>query len=641
MLVAKYDTVGEFDGYFKELDATSGEIVYVFLTGINNQYMFGNNVLSLANNNGYVTLNAAANGFVANKPGAFDMTITALDGSSRTVKCRVETRVSSLDSNRKDDDAYAQNFQNGIQTVIAAGVKNISPDVVMSGILNNISGALSLWDVPMTITVEYLDGDTYVDAGANDWYYVGGVINFADDYVGKQVRITFAPEYALSTDSGLKVELVYMLNDGVNVYDSNELYDAFADLSVKTVNILREIKAVMNRDQLLNGDPNAPLNQGFRNGVYVRSPLGDESFTINGNCYMIDASDIPLLDPNNGGLHQDKYCAETPYYYLNVHSGIFTYNAITASNTANSTNVTYLNVNDLYIHGNFDGSYGNLETNFKDPVSGATGWLLKGSCTYNGIDVRNGHLTITNSRIDHTNVALHMDGHDGGSYLSTPTRLHTSAVLDGVQLDVTFAQSLYAWGQVGVEVDSSYIGQSSGASFHFADTPVHKDYAENTGYLRVSTDTVINNFVTANSAWFNAFQKTPLAAYLLAEVNGGLAPMGLAITKNDASGNEFFNFVLMYESAGSRFTDVGGDMGPTITDEESSNGQGTHVPSIRTYYGDELSEEYRLPVVSPLWCGPYLDCYAVYLEKRLSGTIGDSLGILIGAYPIGTPLETE
>ena len=248
----------------------------------------------------------------------------------------------------------------------------------------------------------------------------------------------------------------------------------------------------------------------------------------------------------------------------------------------------------MYIHGNFNGDPDAETVVFNDNKP-----LLTGSQSYNGVVVRHGYLTMDNSRVDHTNVAVQLWGYDDiGPKLGSndkyspgdPSKLYTKATLSNIQIDVTFAQSVYGWGQVGIDVSSSYIGQSSGAAFHISDSPVVKDN-EYAGYLRLSEDTVINNFVTGGDAWFVAFGKAPLAVELKMGLNMMLSGHGCTVTRGEEP-DSVFNFMVMVDSAGSRF----GDLDVTTDNEESSNGANSHVPYYRVYSG---SSETTIPVMTP------------------------------------------
>ena len=566
-LVARWtskDEVGEVVGkdYFKELDTQSGEIIYVFLTGTDNYYVFEGKTLTLSANDGVVSLNADANGFIANKPGSFNLTIASLDGSTRTVRCRVETRVLSLDSNKRDDESYKENFNNGISDIVDAGVNNIRPDIDGSGVVGNTFVDIMYSNIPVDVLVEEWNGESYQEI-TEGFTYSNGAITLSNNFVGKQVRVTIVPKYAVNAErENQTVVFEYKLNEGVNVYDSKDLFLAFGNTNITKINILREITAVVDPSQSLNGNPNYPLNQNDYNGIYVRVPTADDSVVINGNCYMIDASAVALFDPLNGGIHRDGYCADYSYYYINVHAGIFTYHADESLNIDAN-----ININNLYIHGNFDG-----KSDATTPVFNDAKPILTGSQTYNGIIIRQAHLTLDNARIDHTNVAIQSWGYDtSGSNPGDPTRLYTSAKLNGVQIDITFAQSIYGWGQVGIETEATYIGQSSGAAIHISDSPILKDN-EFTGYLDISSDTVIENYVTGTEPWFVAFNMTDDVGMLKYGLNMALGEAG-SVTK-DEGGNELFNFMICIDSAGPRFE----DLDPTIENEPTSNGPSTAIP---------------------------------------------------------------
>lgn len=619
LLVASWqsvDTVGEVDGkeYFKELDASTGEMVYVFLTGTTNAYNFQGYTLSLQGNNGAVTLNAAKNGFVANKPGSFTMTITAADGSTRTVACRVENRINAFGSGKNTDAGYAANFQNGIDSVIDAGMQNLIPHILISGIHNNSTATLSLADIPFDVTVEYEVSGEYVAYTGEGYTLQNGVLTFTDsDLLGKKVRVTFVPRYALAANKASQtVVFEYLLNDGVNVYTDADLHAAFSNLAVTKINVLRDITAKLHADgcacfvgnpyglTVCEGDHKYPYNtydDGTANGVdipgylgrpfgvYQRIPTGAETLTVNGNCYKIDATGLPKLDPERGGKAWGDYSASNPYRLLNVQVGIFAVHAVKLG-TVNPT-VTY---NDLYLQGNFNG---NGSETLGSTAAGVAPMLV-GSQSMHGLVARNANMNLNNSRVTHTNIALYTTGFNrGGGEAPMAEKLQAVVSLNGAQVDFSFANTLYAFGQVGVNVENSRIGSSSGAAFHFDDQPLHKLSAAqgHAGYLNLSSNSVVENYVTGAEAWFVAYGIDAIVPTLKAGINYQIANYGFTLTQKfaETGAAEFFNFISVSKD-GCYFDGLSN----TEEYEQTSNGAGTHYPFVQIYNGtvDPLSAGY-------------------------------------------------
>ena len=67
----------------------------------------------------------------------------------------------------------------------------------------------------------------------------------------------------------------------------------------------------------------------------------------------------------------------------------------------------------------------------------------------------------------------------------------------------------FHWGQVGVTVENSRIGQGSGPAFQFEDYPLKNDTYGS--YLSIDKDTTINNWLSGTEAWFVGYGLSTMA----------------------------------------------------------------------------------------------------------------------------------
>lgn len=525
--------------YFKESDGNGGYI-YVFLTGTDNTYSFSGYTLSFQNNNDVVT-QKSDNSFVADKPGSFQMTMTPTAGGAPvTVFCRVENRINGFTSGKNTDAGYASNFQSGIiDSVIDAGMEDLVPHVLVNGIHNNASTTLSFSDIPFDIALEYkADGDDeYEPYTAENGYTVkGGAITFTDELLhGKTVRVTLSPKYALSAEKAKQtVTFEYLLNDGVNVYTDAELYENFKTLSVKTINVQRDITAKLHASECAcsnpaygaapcSGDHKYPINQ-WGTGAYVRNLGTDaDSITLNGNHYKLDGSTLPKIELKNpggqysednggyGGSGDATDANGLAYKTVNVQAGIISYYS---PNGNDALDAQTLVVNDLYMTGN--------NTEAPDRSDGVNGIedknrVLVGSMTFHGITTRRANLTATNVTLQNMHISLFNAGYEE----MDPKRLTTAITLDGVRIDNSFSNHLYNWGQVGVTIMNSALKQASGAAIHFDDSPL--PYTEYEGqnvasFLSIDEATTVENYVLGTEPWFNAYGMLSAATSIKTEI---------------------------------------------------------------------------------------------------------------------------
>ncbi len=571
------------DGTSKEFfrEENGGELIYVFLTG--RTYYFGHDEITFGGDANAITpvFNADSDkgyGFTAKQPGVFTMTQKGV-----TLTCRVEYYVGSAGAGTSTTSRLEANFKGGISTTIDAGHKGFLPDIV--------GGNVSLDRIPYRVVVK--DGQTTL---TGDRYTIlpGGKIDFDDDLIGHTLTITYYPEYALEEDN-VSATVTVLLNSGVNVYTNDELYAAFANMQINTINILRNITAALQpQHYTVSGGNILVHNDDYKNGVYLRLPTGNDQVTINGNSYKIDASGLPAINPELGDKSRwaDGYTGLNESYYqlVNVQVGIFGYvqDAGNASTKAGGT----LYMNDLYITGNEQ----ELTRNINDP-NAKTYWektypILNGekavvasSGAFHGIIVREANAVLDNVKIEHTQSAVHTDGYDVTFDVNetntpgTPSALLTAVTLNNVTIDNNFNASFFAWGQVGLTMSNTFMGRSSGPAIIFSDTPITEESMAHSGYAIFGENVVVTNFVTGAEPWFQSYGATPAAGMVKSMLGGkegfyayayAYAGFPQYLTPTQGYGNDAipaFNAVMVTNAAdsGENFAHDGAGIGAPFT----------------------------------------------------------------------------
>ena len=446
------------------------------------------------------------------------------------------------------DDVWNKIVAVSAGEAMKVGKVNFIPEVSINGSVKSINAA----DVVVSATCE---GKAL---GAGEYTVKDGAITFADALVGKMVSVTVKPKYAVEDDHVVTYNV--LVNNGVNVYTNAEMRAVFGDTSVSEINLLRNIKVELADDQVNTfTDPENPAYtittpKNWLNddgvGVYERMT---GNLKLNGNYFMVDGSSIPLVDNRDGDR---GFCGTTTTQTLqNVQFSIFRFGK---RETTNYDTVTMENLN---IKGNANSSSMEESTyTVESDGSQKTVLLQSGACI--GIQVGSGNLNLNNvtSRYGAFAVNLYagipMEAQGGGyTYMST---------LNAV--DCNFAHSwsnnIYVWGFGSVTLDSTYVGASNGAAVHFdassSDTGVDCE-------LKMSTDTIIENWVVGTEAWFVAYNGVTAVNKIKAQLDGGIEQvrqymmsMGQTLpertvvkreTKNDIT-TEYVNFVLLVKQVG-------------------------------------------------------------------------------------------
>ena len=517
-------------------------------------------------------------------PGEFTMVLTNVNNSEDVINKQVKIAY-SLSSIFAGSD-----YNSMMSTSTANGTfqqANVKEDYVMDVGMNNYKPDLTIKsDAYYNLTMEEANIVYIVKDGENDVTssvtYADGAFNFGSDLLNKTLTLTMQSKYDLYS-TPLSVTMKVNVNDGVNVYTNLDLKAKYADLTVKKINILRNIKAQLVASDYISGygesygnvsvftDPKdiagsttlmtnvnlgAPIND-FSHGVYTRITSNpNDEIILNGNYFSIDGSSLPYI--NNSvdkyGAGGSDFTVGAGYRIADVQIGMFLYR-IAVVNPANGNTIKAFKNNDgkgatisnLRIEGN----------NIYDQIAlqnlndGNSNHLLKMSAAYIGIVVRGGTMNMDNVSIRNTAMGFMLAGDVSG--------YEKPGVVDGDKegqpqdgekqatqffgnhliIDNSWANSIYAWDLCVVNLKNSKIGQSSGAAIHVDDrprggstrydgtTPVTPSWL---GYSDLQTELVmdiytagnINNWVSGQEAWFIAYGKAELALQIQQLVDGGV-----------------------------------------------------------------------------------------------------------------------
>lgn len=188
--------------------------------------------------------------------------------------------------------------------------------------------------------VEVTDLNKLVTVDGQDFTFLNGT---SKANLGKKYKVVVEPKF--QSLSG--VEFVFTLNDGVNVFTSEDLTEYFANLNIQNINIHRNIVATLTADQFNPADAyssvpylfNASTGRGnvidsvdiindsswltksraeclaagkyiiynadgtlaknYSNSPYVRfsNHKTNDNLVLNGNYFNVDGRDLPLIDP--------------------------------------------------------------------------------------------------------------------------------------------------------------------------------------------------------------------------------------------------------------------------------------------------------------------------------------------------------
>ena len=528
-------------GYFKEREVAGkgNPFTYVFLTGV--AYEFNSFESLEIRDVDAGALTQSGTSFVANKAeSGFTLVITKMvDGTSITYtrSAKIVDQVTTFDGGASYNTVWgageakrATNFRNAkVGTAMAVGKDNFKPDLAL--------GSLTQAQAYMQVTAK-VDG---AETTAFTYNNVNGVINFDNSLIGKTVQLTFAPKYLLPKENfDQDIVMKVLVNDGVNVYTNDEMRTYYGSAAVRTINLLRNIKAEIPKTYGEGGyymDDTYTIPQNtYDHGVYTRRVSNvSDSIVVNGNFFKIDGSDLPLGDNRVDG--REPQGSLSTYYVQNMQIGLFLYYYTMNDSCSHLGQATF---NDLFLSANYTNT-----ADWSEKDGDVT--VLKSSGTYHGIVLRGGTARVNNTTITNTNIAL-FNGSEGGNFnvVGGEHVAPSQWILNEAKLYHSWSNQVYMYGFTKLDITNSYLGDCGGAAIHLDDIAVAATSTSLQTKVTMDMATKVENPVTLEEAYFNARGMSTLAGPLKSGVDDGTSTAtGGLLTVLQANGSMNFALLVM------------------------------------------------------------------------------------------------
>lgn len=369
--------------------------------------------------------------------------------------------------------------------------------------------------------------------------------------VGKKFKVEIAPKYQANQMTVPTLSFEFTVNNGVNVFTSDELQAAFGDFNVNAINVHSTIVCELRPDQT-NPD-GSPINGSFlydgegnyvgggEGAVYSRLGAMDAGINdvilINGNYFTIDGSGLPYMNVNSDPTGEWKNVGfAKSFVVVDSRVGIFNY----AVGSGLTTNDNTFRMNNLTIIGNTVTPSVNYNLS-PEEIASAEALMSLNSGGYNGIVLKNGTNTFHNVNILQTVMGVFNTARFYQSDGVTPNYMYA----DYVHVDESWASSFLGYDISGFIFTNCDIGTSGGAAIHVEDASSDS----NDPVVSLDTATVINNWISGQEAWFKVYGMTTTVTTLKAAIDSGIAPLGKTVIQtktNPTTGlqTEMINFMI-------------------------------------------------------------------------------------------------
>ena len=549
--------------YFTERDNYDADWTYVYLVG--ETYTFAETVsMSMVTAGGEAYATVAGNTLTANAAGTFVVQVNN-NGNvyNRTIKTVEYIRNMSLagttydtawglnaegtDYKRNATDVWDRKVALSAGEAMKVGKTNFIPEL-------NYNGKVAAFDGNFTATV------TENGVEVTDYTIVNGAINFGDSLVGKTLTITVMPRYAVNSTH--KAVYTVVVNNAYNVYNDADMKAAFANLSVKEVNVLRNITPIL-PPELTNTyvdewgktqvsakayehmiDPTTGEYYGtrFSTGVYLRRT---GNMKINGNYFTVDGSKLPLTDARDGDI--DLHKPGSGYGILDTRFSIFLFGR------RHWGDRSVHQIDNLNIQGN-----GDMDAAASYKYDGVD--VVKYSGATINVHIAGGTLTMNNVTSRFGSFGLY-----GYTHANFADACGVVIKATDCKIEKSWANNVYLQGFTDVTLDSCFIGVANGAAIH-SDTRGSQVAMD--AELKLVGDTDIQNWVNGNEAWFKAQNLGSAITSIKSLVDPNLrtATGMLGQTKTVikyVDSTEYINFAILVRQTG--------DNSDWTTDEKGTN----------------------------------------------------------------------
>ncbi len=400
---------------------------------------------------------------------------------------------------------------------------------------NTQGNRIKIDDSLLTYTFKVKNGSYFDDISPEDLanhlvILPNNRIQFKSAALGGTYQIDVTPRYKSTKMSAGTLTYVVTVNDGYNAFTNQELKELFADSNVNLINLHANITAALSPSQL-NADGSPKNVKNGAGNVYNRNYTNDtDSITIEGNFMTINGSSLPYSNARSGSGHVGF--AEA-FEIINVQIAIFNYNV-----ASSGTNLSKFTMNNLTLIGNTTVPAINLGGTAEEILLQER-LMSRNSGGYIGIMVSNGSSAFNNVQVKFAVIGFSHYAYGDGVQMT----------LNDVIVDDSWANGLYMQGATLTTINDSLFGQSGGPAFHVSDSRAGDGINNPTLNLN---NTVVDNFVSGEEAWFKAYGMTLIALQLKSSIDSGIESTGRTIiknVKNPVTGleTEMINFILLTE----------------------------------------------------------------------------------------------
>lgn len=424
----------------------------------------------------------------------------------------------------------------GVDTPYYVGTQNpFKYDIQVSVQYKKDSSIGMLTTFKMNVVVKMLDGDNYVELSDYDEYVTIDsllhTIEFKESAIGKSFEIIASLDGDTDPErvSSFKFDVV----KGYNVYNAYELsvidnlnaknkWDEIKgehgltnvstdrvilhnNITVKaehvpSIHFYKESEVKANDKDVLWGDPIVGSLKDHRSDlalgyIYYRHVEDGKSFTLDGNCFQIDASEMPLIYRQEvDGVALPRETKETA---ITTHTAMFFIGGKKDINTGtrqDNPNVAQISISELQF-------FGNAKKSANTTLSGGVIGFKLGYAKAN----------LVNNVVKSTYIGFLTEG-IGDYYESYEFKFDNCSITDA------FQTLLYVWGCKAVYIDSCTLSGAGGPVIIADHVDNEPDDDPNGGFpSNIYVDTlkeedepksVIESFVTGEEGWFQTYGAT-------------------------------------------------------------------------------------------------------------------------------------
>lgn len=551
------------DNYIVDTDGTIvlfSNVSYTF-TGATN--------ISLTNNTTQVVTTVTGSTLAPMNNGYYTMNYTNTAGDSRTKNVKVVDYL-TLFAVGSDYTDRVDSIESGdyIKTTVDPYLVGIANDFIFD--INAISAKTSVFT---NVTTDYVNFKFYVKNELEEFELTnaasivsvtdGYKFRFNEAYVGKTVKMIATAKYQTFSN----IEFIFILNNGYNVFTHSDLVYAFSNRNVASINVHREIVAVMAPEQLNpNGTPrnvwasaavnyvtydqSGAMTANATANLYVRIG-GNTDLVINGNYFDINGKNLPKLRVNSAESYTDQpnetldIMGKTEI--INSQSSIFYFDLRTANVNANYTSAVENNLT-------------RAQFNELEPYK----------VTFNNLTIMGSTVTPTGDMTDEeqqTIIYQNSGSHAGIMGLSDYEANNVNVgfcviaifvCAKGADVDLTdchlkesWANNIYGHGSSYVTLQNCFVENAGGAAVWLEDIDLTSGDIYDPHFV-MDAETNIDNYVSGTEAWFVAYQMQTFVPAAKSGIEGAVNTYSqntktILVEKQDSLGGtyETFNFAVV------------------------------------------------------------------------------------------------